>query len=89
MQAAVHLAESTRHLAPEDATSIRQMIHNYGPIPALGGIPASRLFGRLVSDKKTIQGKVHFVLPRRIGEATVVSGVDESLVLSAIQAALA
>ena len=40
------------------------------------------------ADKKTIQGKVHFVLPRKIGEVTVVSGVDENLVLSAIEAAL-
>ncbi len=28
-------------------------------------------------DKKTIQGKVHFVLPVRIGEVTVVSGIAE------------
>jgi 3-dehydroquinate synthase len=89
MQAAVRLAESTRHLAPKDGASIRETIQRYGPIPNLNGIPAARLLERLLSDKKTVQGKVHFVLPRRIGEVTVVTGVDESLVLSAIQAALA
>ena len=40
-------------------------------------------------DKKTVQGKVHFVLPVRIGEVTVVSGVDDRLVLEAIRSALA
>ena len=35
-----------------------------------------------------MQGKVHFVLPVRIGEVTVVSGVDEQLVLDAIRLAL-
>jgi 3-dehydroquinate synthase len=89
MQAAVHLAESTRHLSAADGEAIRHTIHRYGPIPDLGGIPAASLLGRLVADKKTIQGKVHFVLPRKIGEVTVVSGVEEDLVLSAIQAALA
>ena len=89
MQAAVRLAESTRHLSADDGDLIRHTIDRYGPIPDLGGIPAASLMGRLVADKKTIQGKVHFVLPVRIGEATVVSGVDENLVLSAIQAALA
>jgi 3-dehydroquinate synthase len=89
MQAAVHLAESTRHLAPEDGESIRRTIRAYGPIPNLNGIPAANLLERLVADKKTIQGKVHFVLPRKIGEVTVVSGVEEHLVLSAIQASLA
>ena len=43
----------------------------------------------LVKDKKTIQGHVNFVLPTRIGEVTVVSGVDDGAVLSAIRSALA
>ena len=89
MQAAVHLAQSTRHLGAGDAESIRRTITRYGPIPSLSGISADNLLGRLAADKKTIQGNVHFVLPTKIGEATVVSGVDEKLVLSAIQAALA
>jgi len=42
-----------------------------------------------VHDKKTVHGKVHFVLPVRIGEAKVVSGVDDKLVLEAIRSALA
>ena len=89
MQAAVHLAELTRRLAPDDAERIRHAIRQYGPIPSLSGIPADNLVGRLVADKKTIQGKVHFVLPRKVGEVTVVSGVDENLVRSAVEAALA
>ena len=89
MRAAVHLAESTRHLSGADGATIRDVIERYGPIPALDGIPAANLLRRLVADKKTVQGKVHFVLPRRIGEVVVVSGVDDDLVRAAIQAALA
>ena len=40
-------------------------------------------------DKKTVQGKVHFVLPVRIGEVTVVSGIEDKLVLDGDPAALA
>jgi 3-dehydroquinate synthase len=47
------------------------------------------LLARLVSDKKTIQGRVHFVLPVRIGEVQVVSGIGDEPALAAIQAALA
>ena len=64
------------------------MIVNYGPIPSLNGISASNLAKRLTSDKKTIQGNVHFVLPIKIGEVTVVSGIDEGVVLESIQAVL-
>jgi hypothetical protein len=35
-----------------------------------------------------VQGKVHFVLPLRIGEVQVVSGIDNRLVDDAIRSAL-
>jgi hypothetical protein len=35
-----------------------------------------------------VQGKVHFVLPVRIGQVTVVSDIDHNLVLEAIRSAL-
>jgi 3-dehydroquinate synthase len=89
MRAAVHLAQSTGHLSAEDSVEIFEMLDLYGPIPALDGISAGNLHARLVHDKKTVHGKVHFVLPVKIGEATVVSGVDEKLVHAAIRSALA
>jgi 3-dehydroquinate synthase len=89
MRAAVYLAESTGHLSAEDSVEILDIIRVYGPIPPLHGISAANLHARLVHDKKTVQGKVHFVLPVRIGEATVVSGVADKLVHEAIRSALA
>ncbi len=89
MRAAVHLAEATGRLSAGEGAQIRTAIEKYGPIPAANGISAERLAARLGSDKKTIQGKVHFVLPERIGEVAVVSGIDGGVVLQAIQAALA
>jgi 3-dehydroquinate synthase len=89
MRAAVYLAQMTGHLSAEDTVDILEAIRLYGPIPPLDGIPADRLLARLASDKKTIQGKVHFVLPERIGEVHVVSGIGNEPVLDAIQAALA
>ena len=88
-RAAAYLAESTGHLSAEDTVEILDLIRLYGPIPPTSGIPAENLLARLIHDKKTIQGNVHFVLPVRIGEVTVVSGVDEKLVLNAIRTALA
>ena len=89
MRAAVHLAQTTGHLSAEDAVEILEVLRLYGPIPPLDGIPAGNLHARLVHDKKTVHGKVHFVLPVKIGEATVVSGVDDRLVMEAIRSALA
>jgi 3-dehydroquinate synthase len=86
MRVATVLAERVTDL--KDGPDIDRVIVNYGPIPSLNGISASNLAKRLVSDKKTIQGNVHFVLPTKIGEVTVVSGVDDRVVLESIQAVL-
>ena len=89
MRAAACLGQLTGHLCAEDTVEILYMSRLYGPIPPLDGIPAANLLARLVHDKKTVQGKVHFVVPVRIGEAAVVSGIDEALVLESISSALA
>jgi 3-dehydroquinate synthase len=88
MRAAVHLGQSTGHFSAEDTVEVLDMLRLYGPIPPLDGIPEENLFARLVHDKKTVQGKVHFVLPVRIGEVTVAAGIDDKLVLEAIRSAL-
>ncbi len=88
MRAAAAIAERTGELSTPDRKSIQHVIDIYGPIPSLEGIAASRLAARLSADKKTVQGKVHFVLPVRIGEVKIVSGIDDRLVLESIQAVL-
>ncbi len=88
MRAATFLAERTGYLSAQDSVEILETLDLYGPIPPLGGIAAGSLLARLTHDKKTIRGDVHFVLPARIGEAEVVSGVDERLALEAIRFAL-
>jgi 3-dehydroquinate synthase len=89
MCAAVHLARSTGRLAPDDGARIIETILKYGPIPSLAGVSVANLVARLARDKKTRQAKVHFVLPDRIGEVSVVTGLDPEAVLAAAQAALA
>jgi 3-dehydroquinate synthase len=89
MKAAVYLAELTGHLSAEESVEILEALRLYGPIPPLDGIAAERLLARLVKDKKTVRGTVHFVIPERVGQAKIVSGVEEAPVLEAIRSALA
>jgi 3-dehydroquinate synthase len=89
MRAAVYLAQMTGHLSAEDTVDILEAIQLYGPIPSLQGVAPERLLARLASDKKTVQGQVHFVLPERIGEVQVVFGIGDEMVLAAVRAALA
>ena len=88
MRAATWLAERTGYLSAEDSVEIFEILDRYGPIPPVTGISADNLRARLLHDKKTLQGKVHFVLPVRIGEVKIVTGIEERLVDEAIRSAL-
>jgi 3-dehydroquinate synthase len=89
MRAAAHLALALGMMPAADAKAIVDVLDAYGPIPSVAGISAESLQERLLKDKKTVQSRIHFVLPVRIGEVTVRSGVPESDVRAAIERALA
>ncbi|MBI3667395.1 MAG: 3-dehydroquinate synthase [Acidobacteria bacterium] len=89
MRAATRLAEKAALLAPGDSTAIQALVGGYGPIPSLNGVRAENLLSRMGSDKKTVGGRAHFVLPDGIGHAQVVSGLDPELVRAAAEEALA
>jgi 3-dehydroquinate synthase len=88
MRVATNLAKRMGYLTASEAESIHRVIAKYGPIPSLAGITGQQLMGRLAYDKKTVHGKVHFVLPVRIGEVKIVSGIEDSIVLESIKETL-
>ena len=88
MRAAIRLAELSGHLEPRYAERMQRAIGLYGPVPAAAHLDPDHLLARLASDKKTLQGKVHFVLPARIGDVKVVNGIAPEMVRQAIAEAL-
>ena len=88
MRAATHLAVRLATLEPETATRIGEAIERYGAIPSLAGITPEALMARLVNDKKTIGGRVHFVLPTGIGGTVIRSDVPDDAIRAAIAASL-
>ncbi len=88
MKAATHLAAIADVLRSSDAQKILHQVDSYGPVHSMDGITPESLVRRTVSDKKTIQGKVHFVLPDRIGHTIVRSDIPEEMVARAVVAAM-
>lgn len=88
MLAATRLAELTGTLKGTEADRIARVITSYGPLPAIGDLQPDRLLARLSHDKKTLQGKVHFVLPSTIGAVKIMSGIDPALIRQAAAEAL-
>lgn len=89
MRAATRLAQSLEMLPPEDSAAIVRVLDAYGPIPKCNGISRVNLQVRLMRDKKTIQNRINFVLPVRIGEAVVRSDVPIAAAQKAIEHSLA
>lgn len=88
MHAATELAVRTGWLERALGDRIRRVISAYGEIPSTSGVSAESLVARTRGDKKTVQGKVHYVLPVAIGEVKVVSGIDDNVVLESVRAVL-
>jgi 3-dehydroquinate synthase len=88
MLAATELSRREGVLADADAEAIAACIDSYHAIPPLGGIDPARIAGRLRSDKKTVHGRVHFVLAERIGATRITADVSDANVLAAIRATI-
>jgi 3-dehydroquinate synthase len=96
MLAATRLAELIRTLDSVEAERISKTIGRYGPYsngrdgtwPSAKDLNPDRLIASLASDKKTVDGKVHFVLPISIGQVKVVSDIDTVAIRRAITESL-
>jgi 3-dehydroquinate synthase len=88
MIAAAFLAESLGMLSESERAEITALVDSYGPVPSLEGVSAPALAARIAGDKKTVGGRVHFVLPDKIGQVTVVGGPHPDLVIASAEAAL-
>jgi 3-dehydroquinate synthase len=84
MVAAARIAAGVGKLGERDAGRISQATREVGPLPKLN-VRARSIVRRLHSDKKTRNGKVHFVLPTEIGKVEVVNDVPERTVLAAVE----
>ncbi|MDA1311694.1 MAG: 3-dehydroquinate synthase [Acidobacteria bacterium] len=88
MIAAAFLAESLDMISTEQREALERTIVSYGPIPLLEGIKPENLVARISGDKKTIGGKIHFVLPVEIGKVEVIRDPNLNLVADAARKAL-
>jgi len=84
MRAATRIAEDRGIIRGADAARIHALILRYGPVPPLVQLRPEDLAMRLLADKKTRHGVVHFVLPQRIGAVKVVPDIPAETVERAI-----
>jgi 3-dehydroquinate synthase len=81
MAAAARLAVLAGLLDRLVAERITENLMAYGmPVEIPGDLDRQRIRNYLLADKKTVGGRVHFVLPTEIGRTCIVADIDERLV---------
>ncbi|NCY03068.1 MAG: 3-dehydroquinate synthase [Planctomycetia bacterium] len=83
MEAAAALATAIGKATPDIGTRQRRLLEALAlpvVLPADCRCPAERWLDIMARDKKTVAGRLRFVLPTRIGHVEVVEGIDQQAV---------
>jgi 3-dehydroquinate synthase len=84
MVAAAMLSVGMHKTSLVSAQRIIGLVLAYAPLPKVEVRPRA-IFRRLASDKKTLDGQVHFILPHDIGKVDIVTDVPERAVLQVVE----
>jgi 3-dehydroquinate synthase len=84
MIAATVIGAGIRITDQRTAQRIVGLVRAYGPLPKVS-VNSKRIAKRLLSDKKTVGGVPHFVLPTAIGKVEIVNRVPERAVIHAVE----
>jgi 3-dehydroquinate synthase len=77
MLVAAEAARARGALAERDRQELADLIASLGPLPPVGDIPIAPMLDAMRHDKKTIAGRLHYVLPTAIGATSVVDDVTD------------
>jgi 3-dehydroquinate synthase len=83
MIAAAHIAANLGRCNGNTASRITDRVLSLASLPKVNA-GSREILRRLKTDKKTLSGVVHFVLPREIGKVEIVNDVPEVAILEAV-----
>ena len=75
MLAAADLAVSRKIFRESDREKLATLIANLGPLPSVRDLSVSEIIEAIRRDKKVIKGRLHMVLPIKIGETIIVADI--------------
>ena len=85
MLAAAHLG-AARGLFPEsDRAALAGLIAKLGPLPSVSDLSAAAICKAIRRDKKVLDGRLHMILPVRLGATVTVNDVAEDEIQSALR----
>ena len=86
MLAAADMAVTRGVLSPSDSSALAGLIAKLGPLPSVADLSMTRLAEAIRRDKKVLNGRLHMVLPTKLGETVIVDDVTEPEIRSGLRA---
>ena len=86
MLAAADMAVTRGVLSPSDSSALAGLIAKLGPLPSVANLSMTQLSEAIRRDKKVLNGRLHMVLPTRLGETVIVDDVTEPEIRSGLRA---
>jgi 3-dehydroquinate synthase len=81
----MRLAELSGVLEAAVGARMARLVRAVGPLPSLQGLSEERVLNLLIKDKKTVGGKIYWVLPDAIGKVRITPDVPQALVKQAFR----
>jgi 3-dehydroquinate synthase len=81
----LRLAQLLGVLEPAEGERMARLVHRIGPLPTLRGLRVRRILELLPQDKKAVGGRIHWVIPERIGKVRISDQVPMALVETAFR----
>lgn len=84
--AAVELGRRLALMRAEQAERIERLVRRVGPLPPIRDLHGSDVVRLLAQDKKAVGGRIHWVIPERIGKVRITAEVAPKLAAEAFRA---
>lgn len=85
MLAAFRLAERLELLPAAESERMARLVRRVGLLPSIQDLDGQKILSLLPRDKKAVGGRIHWVLPERIGKVKIVADVPSRIVAAALR----
>ena len=85
MLGATQIAEQMGRISGKEASRINVAVRSIGNLPSISRLSPQAIMKSMQHDKKIRNGKIHFVLPRRIGKVEVKADIPLKLIGSIVR----
>jgi 3-dehydroquinate synthase len=83
--AVLRLAKLVGALEKSEEARMAELVRRIGPLPSISDLDPRRIVELLRQDKKTIGGRIHWVIPERVGKVRIMDDVPIKLAATAFR----